>query len=249
MKARFLRQQALDELRKSVKENLAAYRSGDFTYLEHDLLFSFEHHLDINTEKLASLRAPNGTQLFEAENCQVLFASLKALTPYEARDERLWAYLSHTILLPHARVRWPIPPDDAEAARHISKHFFAREKRQVERDNVGSRLWWMAHLCARVGSADQMEALQAFLFRSDVRANLVERPTTSQTVPLFSAILNNLMASYKGKQVLFQRNVFRFFMREINSVGGYKLLDCLPQSSIQCIVDDIVHVTLQIESL
>ena len=108
--------------------------------------------------------APTTGSDFRGQNCALLHSALGNLSPYLARDERLWAFLSHTFLLEYARLRWPIPVDDDEAVRHVSKHFFARDKRQIERDNVGSRLWWMAHLCARVDSLDQKEALDALLF-------------------------------------------------------------------------------------
>ncbi|MER9608849.1 DUF6339 family protein [Mesorhizobium sp. M0312] len=171
------------------------------------------------------------------------------MSPYEARDERLWTYLSHTALLEHARQRWPIPADDKVAVRHIAKHFFARDKRQVERDNVGSRLWWMAHLCDRITSVERERALQAFLFRSDVRANLVERPTTSQCSELFGAILHKLALSLEGGKHLFERPIFRKLMMEINSVGGYKLLDCLSGPQVGAILDDIIDNKLKLSRL
>jgi hypothetical protein len=249
MRARYLKQRALEELRGSIGSNLARYRSGNFSFLEADLAFSFEHQTEIDASALKTLRAPEGGRFFEVENCTAVYTALKPLSPYEARDERFWVYLSHTALLEHGRARWPIPCNDEEAVRHIAKHFFAREKRQIERDNVGSRLWWMAHLCARVTVLDQKEALEAFLHRSDVRANLVERPTTSQTATLFGALLGKLVLSYKGEKALFERTTFRRLMMEINSVGGYKLLDCLPAPAVEKIVTDIIFDKLALSKL
>lgn len=249
MKVRYLKQSTLDGLRSGIAINLEAYRSGDFHYLVTDPSFSFEHSTEFDAGSLASLREPIGGQFFEAENCAILHAALKGLTPYEARDERLWTFLTHTSLLDHGRKRWPIPSDDGQAVKHIGQHFFARDKRQIERDNVGSRLWWMAHLCARVADVDQADALEAFLFRSDVRANLVERPTTSQATGLFGAILIRLVASYKGEKKLFERNTFRKLMMEINSVGGYKLLDCLPATAVEAIIDGLIKDKLALQDL
>ncbi|MBM7326591.1 hypothetical protein JS562_26380 [Agrobacterium sp. S2] len=104
--------------------------------------------------------------------------------------------------------------------------FFARDKRQTERDHSVSRLWWMAHLCARVPIFDLKLALSAFLFKSDVRANLIERPTSSQSTALFGAVLRKLIESYEGDKELFNRRRFRDLMAEINSLGGYRLIDC-----------------------
>jgi hypothetical protein len=89
-------------------DNLAFYRSGDFGFLEADLAFSFEHDIEIDVSALASLHSPVGVQYFEPENCAIIYGALSEVSPYEARDERFWAYLSHTYLLEHGRARWPI---------------------------------------------------------------------------------------------------------------------------------------------
>ena len=249
MKARLLKAVSLEQLRASIPANIEAYRSNGFDYLEADPSFWFEHSVEVNLEALKALKAPSGGSFYEVENCDILYSALKSLSPYDARDERFWAYLSHSVLLDHARRRWPIPTDDAEAAAHIAKHWFARDKRQVERDQVGSRLWWMGHLCARVEDIDPDLALRAFLFRSDVRANLVERPTVSQSVNLFGAIVGRLAQSFSNKQTLFERRAFRQLMMEINSAGGYRLLDCLPVAEIEQLLDVIIVERLQLAEL
>ncbi len=249
MTARLLKATSLDQLRTSIAENLKAYRDDGFDYLEADPSFSFEHDIEVDFNALKTLKAPSGGSFYEVENCEITYAALKALSPYDARDERFWVYLSHTVLLDHARRRWPIPGDDRDAIPHIAKHWFARDKRHIERDQVGSRLWWMGHLCARVEGIDSDLALRAFLFRSDVRANLVERPTVSQSVNLFGAIIKRLMQSFTGKQELFERNAFRRLMVEINSVGGYRLLDCLAPTEIERLLDMIIAERLQLAEL
>jgi hypothetical protein len=249
LKARLIYAAKLDQLRSEIGRNLGLYRSGDFDFLEVDSSFWFEHDLKIDEAALKELRASSPDSLREAENCKALYAALSSLRPYEARDERLWVYLTHTKLLEYTRSRWPLPADDEEAIKHVTKHFFAGDKRQIERDNAASRLWWMAHLCARIPSLSIDDALEAFLFRSDVRANIIERPTSSQCVELFSAIITLLSTSFKGKKYMFQRDIFRSFMREVNSVGGFKLLDCLTSKQVGSILDDIIKQQLQLPSL
>jgi hypothetical protein len=249
MKARLLKANALEQLRASIEGNLEAYRDNGFGYLESDPSFWFEHGIEVDLEPLKALKSPSGGSFYEVENCEILYTTLKELSPYDARDERFWTYLSHTVLLDHARRRWPIPASDAEAVGHIAKHWFARDKRQVERDQVGSRLWWMGHLCSRVDDVDPDLALRAFLFRSDVRANLVERPTVSQSVNLFGAIIRRLARSFTGKQTLFERQAFRRLMMEINSAGGYRLLDCLPSAELEQLLDTIVQERLKLVDL
>ena len=134
MKARLLRTAALSNLRDSVADNLNAYRMIGFGYLSADPTFTFEYDSDVDLDALAALTIPNGKNYYEIENSRTMYAALRHLSPYAARDERLWSYLSHSVLLNHARSRWPIPNDDEAAIKHITKHWFARDKRQIERD-------------------------------------------------------------------------------------------------------------------
>jgi hypothetical protein len=249
MKARFLKHSALDHLRSNIATNLAIYRSGNFTWLVADPSNWFEVDHLIDWAALRNLRDPEGSSVSERKNCADLFQAMRNISPYEARDERLWTYLTHIDLLAYSRKRWPIPDDDVLAEVHIRKHFFAGDKRGVERDNAASRLWWMAHLCSRASGLTIDRALETLLYRSDVRANIIERPTSSQIPDLFAAIVRKLSLSMDGKQALFDRDIFRQFMREINTVGGFKLLDCMSGHQIDELVDEIVTRKMSISSL
>lgn len=107
----------------------------------------------------------------------------------------------------------------------------------------------VTHLCARVSSIDLATALEAFLYKSDVRANLIERPTTSQSTELFGAILAKLISSYKGKRILFDRKHFRPMMAELNSIGGYKLIDCFNPNQADKLVDNVISSKLQLAEI
>ena len=151
MKARYIRAQVLEQLRADIAKNLEQYRRGDFSVLLQDSGLYFEGLPEFSIEQIEKMHLPEevSTQ-YEAENCAIFFRALKDLTPYQARDERLWAYLTHTHLLGYCRKRWPIPTDDQVAVKHIETHFFAGNVRGIDRDNAASRLWWMAYLCSGV---------------------------------------------------------------------------------------------------
>jgi Family of unknown function (DUF6339) len=249
MKIKFLRERALAELRSKIKDNLDLYRSGDFDHLDVDPTLSFNSDVELVDDEMSKLRSPVGAQNFESENCVTMLAAFSNLTPYEAADERLWAMLSHTVLLSHARARWPIPSKTDEAVTHILAHFFGQTQRQLERDNVGARLWWMGHLCSRVKGMPLKQTLDVLLFRSDVRANIVERPTTSQCIAVFSALLTNLAKSYNGKKKLFERSTFRSLMIHLNGLGGYKLLDALDTKAIEQLIDELVSTRLRLTAI
>lgn len=250
MKARYFKRATLEELREDVPNSVSIYRTGSFSYLEADSSKFFEANVDVDEAKLAVFQTPDQQgQLFEEHNCLTCYQALAGLTPYEARDERLWAYLTHTWLLDYTRKRWPIPDDDEAAVSHIRQHFFGKDKRAIERDNAVSRLWWMAFLCQRVPQLSMSEALQVLLYRSDVRANIIERPTASQSIIVFSAIIKKLHASYSGQKKLFDRAVFRPFMVRINSIGGIKLLDCMSEQQMTELIDRVVETDLELVAI
>jgi hypothetical protein len=238
---RMLRDATVESLRQAVPQNLDQYREGNFSFIDLDPGLWIELKVDASDAALYTLMLPSGGEDYEVENCMAVYDYLPTLTPYDARDERLWSYLSHTVFLQYARARWPIPADDGKAVAHIQTHFFARSHRQVERDNAVSRLWWMAHLCTRVQGLTQRDALEAFLFRSDVRANIIERPTVAQSTGVFSMILRSLVQSYSGQKALFERSMFRKVMVELNSIGGFKLLDALPDPELSQVFTEVTQ--------
>ena len=239
MKARFLKAVTAQDLITKIRENLEYYRTGDFDYIINDPAHYFEGTLDIQETMLSAITCDKGDYK-EVECCMQMFEALDGLSHYLARDERLWVYISHTFLLSYTRIRWPIPADDEEAIKHIKRHFFCVGARGVERDNVASRLWWMAALCNRTNDISLEESLTCLLHQSDVRANIVERPTTSQNVLVFSAILKKLNESYKSDKELFKRMKFRSIMKGLNLQGGVKLLGALSESRIMNILEECI---------
>lgn len=245
MRVRYLRSETVISLRKSIKSNLSVYRSGRFGDLELDSSHYRELNVAYNQEALGDLCMPTSVEKFEVENSLAIHNYLENITPYEARDERLWVHLTHTHLLEYARARWPIPADDAVAEKHIATHFFARSKRQIERDNAVSRMWWNAHLCTRVSGISQREALEAFLDLADVRSNVIDRPTLSQASNVFGVIIKSLVASRSDDRGLLTRQIFRRVMMDLNSIGGYRLLDALPEALIQRLFDEVLSSALK----
>ncbi|MFZ4537073.1 DUF6339 family protein [Propionivibrio sp.] len=239
MKANFLKSAKVQELQLKVEENLDLYRNGNFDFLVSDTSCHFETSLVIDVSKLALITSDK-INLNEVDNCLLMYQAMGTISHYLARDERLWVYLCHTQLLEYTRARWPIPQDDEKAIKHIKNHFFCIGARGIERDNAASRLWWQASLCSRANGITFEEALTCVLHQSDVRANIIERPTTSQNVIVFSAVLKKLNESYKSNKELFERDRFRSIMKELNLIGGVKLLAALPESTIAGILDQCV---------
>src|SRR5665647_580316 len=123
MKARFFKAQKVQELTSSIHDDLETYRTGNFDFITSDPDNYFETSLEIDEVKLASIDCDNYDQK-EVKNCILMYEAMGEISHYLARDERLWTYLTHTLLLKYARNRWPIPDDDEKAIKHIKNHYF-----------------------------------------------------------------------------------------------------------------------------
>lgn len=239
MKARLLKASKLKDLFNVVYDNLSSYRTGNFNFLKSDSAYYLEIEHEIDHVSLAKIECSEKDHK-EAINCRTIIEAMNNLTPYLARDERIWVYLTHTELLDYSRKRWPIPADDEKAVNHIKNHFFVVGARGFERDNAASRLWWMAYLCDRVAGLSMDAALECLLYQYDVRANIIERPTTAQSIPVFSAIMRKLHESYKADKNLFEREKFRELMKQLNLKGGFKLLGAMDENYIQKTLEEII---------
>ena len=240
MKARFLKAVKVKELLSSVDENLESYRSGNFDCLANDSVNFFETELEINEEKISQISCDRDNHK-EIESCMLIYEAMGTVSHYLARDDRLWIYLTHTLMLSYVRNRWPIPDDNEQAIKHIKSHFFCIGARGIERDNAASRLWWMASLCDRTDGLPLDVALTCLLYQYDVRANIIERPTTSQNVRIFSAILKKLYESYKSDKKLFERERFRAVMKWLNLAGGVRLLGALPEIQLLRVLEESIE--------
>lgn len=235
--ARFLKASALEALRDDVPMNLSRYRNDDcFVELLQDPSLTFPVDIVLETNAFATLVAGDKTSASDADNCAAVYEAIKGITLYDARDERLWTYLCHTHGLRYSRARWPIPDNDLSAIAHIRGHFFAKSDRQFERDNAMARLWWMAELCNRVESMDLRTSLAVLLFRSDARAQIIERPTMCQNTQVFARILEALAPHMSDGSGLFERAINRQFMQDLNAIGGFRLLDVLPSEGLEAII-------------
>ena len=241
MNMRYLKEDSLDLLKNSIKANLDRYRTGGFGSCFDDVTQATrELPGKFRLSQLKKIKKPSANGLFDPENSEIVFKALSKLTPMQAREERIWCYLCHFDCLDYLRTRWPIPNDDAVAVNHILTHYFASSGRGIERDNGMSRLWWLGFIANRVEGFGLSEALEVLMYKADVRANIIERPGSSTSVPVFSAILRQLKISYNGKRLLHERIPFRMFMKEINSIGGVQLLQSLTSSHLNQIMKKII---------
>lgn len=254
MRVKLLHQSATIQLQNECFQNLEKYKAGDFNYIVDDSTLSFETdiELDLDVEAVTEILDYNGHNKSPAQRAstdlnfsKLLFNSIPNLTPSLARDTRLWTFLSHTVFFQYVKNRFPLPPnDDEEALKKIKQHYFCQdERRGLERNNAVSRLWWMSFVVSRLEEMGLDQALEVFLHNTDIRASILERPTTSQNANVLTSILKVFNESIKGDGKLLVRDTYREFMKRINLLGGVILLSDLTQTEsdqkISAIVDEL----------
>ena len=238
----YIRENQLRKLKSSIEENLAVYRSGtpDWPAFLEDENFLRTSSIQMDEDMVARVRMPEEGDTRDVENCVIVYESLKNLTLQQASDERVWALLTHFGLWEYVQRRWPLDGIESEAAaiRSVRNHYFVSGVRGLFRDNGVSRLWWMGWIASRCPHFSMEQTLQILLHQSDVRANLLERSSFGMSAEIFSAVIKRLGESYEGDKALFERRVFREFMKRLNRRGGKVALNALEAGQLDGLIGD-----------
>ena len=241
-----LKQSSLDKLRASIEQNAERYESPNPNWEEFfgDDDYVRETRVEIFGDNFRACLGcdfdPKTVIKNDPARCKAIYEALQNLTPQQATDERIWVYLTHFVFWDYVRARWELPKDKKKRKQKILSHFFVNGVRGMVRDNAVSRLWWMAHVCARLPNCEMNDALGALLCKEDVRKEVMERATFCRSVPILNSLMKFMLRSFKGNRKLHEREHFRRFSKELNRIGGVCVLDSLEQSQIDGLIEDII---------
>ena len=253
---KFFRQQQVDELKSKVKDNLSWYlREGDRPPCDFDEYGEMKTVLVDAT--CFDVLNENCTEKHDKENVMAIYGALKDLSLRQAADERIWVYATHVLAKKYVDSRWQNVPKPGKQAiknieneyksndelrerkiqevtekmetKHVLAHYFVSGARGLIRDNAVARLWWMGYAASRCNDYSFDQTLTILLKDSDVRANLLERPSASASEEIFSGIIRVLgnALSQSDSPEIYKRNNFREFMKRINRQGGRIMLNAL----------------------
>ena len=246
-----LRQAALDKLRKGVAKGVAdildRYESDSPNWAE---FFGADDYSRVtrvelcgdNFDKcLGDAFDPKTVIKDDPARCASIYKALQNLTPKQATDERIWAYLTHFVFWDYTRARWQLKGDKEKRKKIILSHFFVSGIRGMVRDNAVSRLWWMAHVCNRMKDCELADSLGALLLKEDARKEIMERATFCRSEPIFNSLMKFMLRSFKGNQQLHERGNFRQLSKELNRIGGVRVLDSMAQPHLDGLVENIIR--------
>ena len=255
MKLPIFKQSLVATLWQNVDANYDLYMEGDFS----DFLALPEIQnqtrdvkgLSVRSEDFINLIAESGG-VNDAHNAHIVFSAFENLTPNIANDERIWVAATHTYGLKFVRDRWLNSGRTREInLRGIKAHFFARVDgiRGLHRNNALSSLWWWAYVVHRGGEVDFAKRLTTFLSLTDLRATILERPTTTRVPQVFQAIVISVTnklekepdtAFFSRKRSSNEKPPYRIWLEKINLWGGIKLYNTYSAEELSAIFSGFI---------
>ncbi len=234
-KLKYLSEQTVEKLRKSIPLNIDRYSSGDFIDLMAEGDWSLELDTQVDLSPLKDLD-PSVSPSAEIANSKLMWRALGHLTPSLAYEEGIWVRLTHVECLEFARARWLNGIDDKdEIAKRVSEHFFASTVARRRDDNPVSRLWWNSYIANIIEPDGKLRALNQILKKADIRLNFVERSLTVYRPPIAAGIVRLMERDPNLTQ---KEENFRAFMRTINRLGGGMLFEAMSVEEVDAFMDD-----------
>jgi hypothetical protein len=235
----FLKQTSLDRLQANINANqhrysessswLSSYFSGSSWLQESNVLQAPEFQLQVPTSK---------TELFDLENTRIVYDALRHLTPLQASDSRIWAYMTHVTQWEYMRKRWPIEqyPGKQHLRENIQeRYFFMPNRSRALIRNGMARLWWYGYCSYDESRKDPYELTTALLKTLDVSQSILERAFSLNT-NVTKAVLSVLLEREKNGQAFYVRDKVRDLAKYMVQIGGVTIIDALEEPDLRDLV-------------
>lgn len=238
-KLSFLKQNSLDRLQANIiasqhryVENapwLCSYFAGSSWLQESNVVSASEFKLELPASK---------TELLDLENTKIVYTALEHLTPLQASDPRLWAYMTHVTHWEYMRKRWPIEQylGKAHLKENIQERYFfmPNRSRALIRNGI-ARLWWYGHCSYDRNRKDPFELTTALLKNLDVTQSILERAFSLNTV-VTKTILSVLLEREKEGKAFYIREKVRDLAKYMVQIGGVTIIDALDEPDLRDLV-------------
>ena len=232
MSLAYLSDAFLARLRNAVPQNASRYTSPQLWLDEFAGGTKYSRETGVDVGSLPQLIISDKPE-DDGENAVRLYAALQKLTPIQAMEERLWAYLAHVTYWPYMVARWGTTNPDV-----IVDRFF------LKRGGIGSlvrngiaRLWWSGLLTHDPKRADAFELTRVLFSKQDIHTGLLQRSLGKSPTIRTAALEYFKHNAQRIEKVGGWSKVVQELMRDLNTAGGVYLLDALTTAQVQGILD------------
>ena len=233
MNLKFYSQKALDDLRESIPSNRAAYLNNGIGIFcngipPKNILLS-----RAIVDDPPKLTMPEGDVKHDAENARKIYNWLSCLTPVQASDPRLWAYLTHTVYADYVSSRWPIS-EEYDVEELIRQRYFVvgQGLESLSRNGI-SRLWWGGYLSYDKSRVDPFELTDVLLSLQDFQQAFLERAIGRSKKILMAALQVWKDRVAKDEKIKGKTESIKTWAKLIRLHGAVVLLDSLPQDQLE----------------
>jgi hypothetical protein len=243
-KLTLLKQSSLDRLQTNISANqhrysentswLNSYFSGSTWFMESNVIQDPPFALQIPTGK---------TELFDLENTRVVYTALRHLTPLQAADSRLWAYMTHVTHWQYMRKRWPIEQylGKQNLRENVQeRYFFMPIRSRALIRNGMARLWWYGYSSYDESRQDPYELTTALLKNLDVSQSILERAFSLNT-NVTKTVLGVLLDREKTGKAFYNRDKVRDLAKYMVQIGGVTIIDAFDEPDLRELVTDKIE--------
>lgn len=250
MRAPIFKQRLVQTLWQNVEANYDLYINGGFD----DLLAGPQFANQVREVESVTIREQDFVNLInepggsnDGENAFIIYNALEGMTPNKAFDERIWTAITHTVGFEFAKKRWALRfPQRDQNMQSIKTHFFGKVggKRGLHRNNAFASLWWWAHIVRRGSTEENFKSrLSIFLKETDVRAQIIDRPTSSRVVQVADALIDCVVDKMSSdpdsrffkspRQAGALQGPYREWLKKVDLAGGRHLYNAYTKEELK----------------
>jgi len=242
MKIEYLPDSLLASLRRGVETNLNTYLEEETPWLN---AYAKENRLprpvatEIEFGYFPLLLDEEGKPLDDLSASKRIFDCFGMLTPVQARDERMWTWLTHTHGYCYTRARWKINKLGTlkKPKEFVTRRFFLTGGVGGLSRNALARLWWFAYLTHDPQLSDPYEYTGMLLRNQNINVGLFER-NLGKNPEIVKRVVKHISAQVDSWNRM--DDALKEVMKNLNCAGGAVVLDAVDEPRMNTILDSCI---------
>lgn len=201
-------------------KNLEKYRQPLFDF-DEDAVLVIPGIESVVDHGLPQILNPND----DFESSKAIYSFLMELSPIQASDPRLWAYLTHVDLYEYMTQRWKdFFTGKTDNTDYLIEHWFVKTpSQQCLMRNAIAGLWWAAYLSYDKSRSDPFELTKVFFKDLDLPTRTIGTYHIGRHREAVKGILQ-FIKDYSDIMATHYEAKTRYIFKHFNVIGGSKPL-------------------------